>query len=155
MTTVRFFFEGERIGPKFERINKKRRQDVIDAVRGAANEVAEQSVREGRHNIASAPGKFGPRWTAGLNSTVTEGGGSIRVALTHDISYFMVHQQGATIRGRPWLYFKPTPGFVKGDPELIRKRSVIIPKRFRVLEVARDVARRFPDFFKRRMGGLR
>lgn len=154
MTTVRFFFEGERIGPKFERTNKKRQQAVLDAVRGAANEVAEQSVKEGRHDITTS-GNFGQRWTSGLNSTVTEGGGSIRVALTHDISYFMVHQKGATIRGRPWLYFKPTPGFVKGDPELIRKRMVIIPKRFHVLEVARDVARRFPEFYRKRLGGLR
>lgn len=152
MTTVRLYFSGERLGPKFERLNKGRRKLVLDAIRGAANDVAEQSVREGRHNITSAPGKFGPRWPAGLKSEVTEGGGSIRVALTHDISYFMVHQKGATIHGRPWLYFKPTPGFVKGDPELIRVRQVTIPKRFRVLEIARQIARRLPEFYRKRVG---
>ena len=175
MTTVRLYFADERIGPKFERRTKQQSKAALAAIRGAANDVAEEAVKAGRADIAGSGGKFGPRWPRGLSSKVTEGGGSIRVEMLHDIPYFMVHQKGATIKGRPLLWI-PLPGVdpsERGDffarsrkgnlllfkkvgkrdilPLRVAKKSVQIPKRFHVLEEARSVALRLPEFYRRRL----
>jgi len=100
---VRLFFEGERLGPKFQRGTIRQRDAVLSSVRTATSQVTEDGLTKARQQISQA-GNFGQRWTSGLRATQTEGGGSIRVAVTHDIPYFMVHQRGATIRGKPLLW---------------------------------------------------
>lgn len=177
------YFTGGRIGPKFVRSTTRQRDRVLSATRGAAHDVADETVRAGRADIARAPGRFGQRWQTGLNAPVTEGGGNIRVSVTHDISYFMVHQRGATIRaknpsGYLWIPLgrfkraREVPGIFrvtsrKGNellvikkgrgiqPLFVGRRSVTLRKRFHVLEIARQVARAMPTFYRRRLASSR
>jgi hypothetical protein len=154
MVAVRVYFQGERIGPKLERAYKTVGSNMLSAARGAAQDVSQEILKLGRSDISSA-GHYGTRWTRGLHAPVTEGGGNIRVGVTHDIPYFRAPLYGATIKGRPWLYFKPTPGFVPGNPKLIRKRRVFLPKKFHTVEIARNTARRMPEFYRARFTAQR
>lgn len=147
MTAVRMYFTGERVGPKFKRMTERFGSSVRNAVRAAAQEVADNTLERGKADIASA-GNFGTRWQEGLHVNVTEGGGSIRVAVTHDLLTvgFRVHQFGATIHAK-----NPT-GFLflhDRDGKIFAKvRQVTIPKRFHVLEIAREEARKIGDYFR-------
>ncbi len=73
------------------------------AARGAAQDAAEEIEEKGAKDIASA-GNFGSRWTQGLHAKVSEGGGNIRVSVTHDVSYFSVFETGKIILGKPLLW---------------------------------------------------
>jgi hypothetical protein len=157
MAGVKFYFEGEQIGPKFQRKTRRDGERVRKAIREGSADAAEEMVKKGRENIAGA-GRFGTRWTEGLTAPVTEGGGNIKIDLKHTISYFMVHQRGATIRGRPWLYIPykaEQASLVKGSRPgvggLAKVRQVVIPKRFRVIEIALEIARRMQQFYNKRL----
>jgi hypothetical protein len=173
---VRLYFEGEQIGPRFHRGTVRQRTAVLSAVRLASKRVEEETLKQGRANIAGA-GNFGNRWTQGLHVTITEGGGHVRIETTHDVPYFMVHQRGAIIRGKPLLFIpfsfatdaqgvsaRDYPGSLfrvqrksdglimllsagDGEPKYFGKTQVKIPKRFRVVEIATAVARKFSDYY--------
>lgn len=173
------FFDGERLGPKFQRGTERQRTQVLAATRGAAQDVSEETLKRGRADILRG-GKFTSRWTNALHVPVTEGGGFIRIELQHDLLKvgFRAHQFGALIRGRPLLWIplqgqkmraRDFPGRLiritskKGSkllvtklgkeivPQYVGKPQVTLRKRFHVVEIARAVARRFADFYKRRL----
>lgn len=187
MTTVRVYFDDDRVGPKFKRSTFRQGERVREAIRLAAQDASDDMVAQGNENIANA-GNFGSRWLT-LKAPVTEGGGSIAIRLTHPIDYFMVHQRGATIRGKPFLWI-PLPGVgreERGDffnrsgkgnlllfkkigerrvagkrpgttrkesilkPLRVAKKSVRIPKRFRVIEIAREIARNMREYYFNRL----
>lgn len=181
MVAVRLSFEGDRIGPVFRRGTIRRRDLVLAATRQAITEMTDDVLAQGRANIAGA-GNFGPRWTAGLRVTRGEGGGHIRINVTHDIPYFMVHQRGAVIKGRPllWIplsfapeakgvYARDYPGGlfrvdrlaggaplllsrVTGEPKYSGHAQVKIPKRFRVIEIARNLFLKLNEYYTRALG---
>jgi hypothetical protein len=103
MVAVRIYLKDERVGEKFVRIATRQRKWVLSATRAAAQDASDAIIDEGKADIASA-GNFGPRWTEGLHAPVTEGGGNIRVGVTHDVPYFMVFERGAVIHGKPLLW---------------------------------------------------
>lgn len=172
MAVVRLFFSAERIGPQFERVG----QAAFRAAREAADDVLAEGILAGRANIAAAPGQFGPRWVSGLFGNVTTSGGNINVNFRHEIPYFWVHQEGATIRGKPLMWIpmiRMLPGerftntffqwsragnlilFQKLGPKTIMplrvaKESVFVPKRFAVVEELIKIMREYPNFYRRR-----
>jgi hypothetical protein len=174
VSTVRVYFADERVGQKFKRSTFRQGERVLEAIRAASQDAADEMVEQGNANIAGA-GNFGSRWQT-LKAPVTEGGGQIAIRLTHPIPYFMVHQRGATIRGKPllWIPLPGAPNFPRGRgntffqrsrkgnlllfgkrgkeifPLRVAKKSVRIPKRFRVIEIARDIARNMREFYLRR-----
>lgn len=178
--TVRVYFAGEKIGPKLQRTAVKNKKKILAAERGAAKDVVKLGLKNARADI-SAAGNFGSRWTKGLTAKVTEGGGNIRIAFQHTIPYWRVHQTGAIIRGKPLLFIpfsfaadaqgvraRDYPGklfritrrsdglvmlfsVADGQPKYFGKKSVKIPKRFRVLEKIRDAARQMKNFYQSRM----
>lgn len=104
MTELRIYFQGDRAGPKLQRATERAGEKVRAAARETAQQAATQIVEEGREDISSAPGNWGSRWLEGLQAKVTEGGGNIRISVTHKIPYFGVFQDGAVINGRPMLW---------------------------------------------------
>ncbi len=179
MTALRLYFEGERVGPLFRRAG----ENVATAVRAAAVDAAVSIQERGRADIKAAPGNWGSRWTEGLQTQVSEGGGSIRIATTHNIPYFQVFERGATIHGKPllWIPFSfaadakgiyarnfPEPLFrvdrksggaplllsaTDKQPKYFGKESVTIPKKFHIVEIIRDVAKMIADFYKNHRQG--
>jgi hypothetical protein len=122
-----------------------------DALREAVAEVAETIESKGRADIGAA-GNFGGRWTSGFKASVSEGGGNVRLDVTEDVSYWTVFQFGATITGKPLLYFKPTQavGGLQGKtlPSLISKHAVSIPKKFHLIEISQEEAAKIPLLFR-------
>jgi hypothetical protein len=179
MTTVRLYFDNERVGQKFERSVTRQAARVRNAARAAAFDASEEIRKRAAIDMASA-GNFGPRWTGGLNIDITEGGGNIRMAFSHNVPYFSVFQYGKTIYGKPLLWiplsFAPDakgvlarnfPGGLfrvdrkdpskaplllsrqTREPKYFGKEKVTIPKKFHVIEIIRDVSKSVRDYFLR------
>jgi hypothetical protein len=156
VAVVRLTFETKQIGEVFTSAG----QVILDAARAAADDVLDAGLEEGRDNIRSASGNFGSRWWMGLDGKVTKSGSEITVRFTHDIPYFWVHQEGATIvaksgrsiGGVPQMWFEDTR---RSPFHLVHVPRVTIPKRFRVKEVLIDVMSRFPQFYTKRTQDFR
>src|SRR5262245_47265369 len=112
MATLRLYFTGEPIGRQLKRSTDKNTSAVIAAMTATGEQKALTIESRGRADIASA-GKFGGRWTSGLQAKVSRGGGNIRLAVTHREKYFPVFEFGATISGKPLLWL-PIGGAGKG-----------------------------------------
>jgi hypothetical protein len=109
MVQIRIYGQGgERVGALFQRSTTHQAQRVRDAIRGAADDAAKSIEALGSADIAAADGKFGPRWTTGLHATVSQGGGSIRIEVTHDIPIAPVFMKTTTIFGKPLLWIPLT-----------------------------------------------
>lgn len=177
MTTVRLYFDSDRVGPKFTRSVYRQAGEVRRAMRAAAFDASEEIRLRSARDMASA-GNFGPRWTGGLHVDITEGGGSIRMAAWHEVPYFSVFQYGKVIYGKPLLWIplsfatdakgvlarnypgglfrvdRKAPGkaplllsYSTKEPKYFGKESVTIPKKFHVVEIIRDVARKLPTLY--------
>jgi hypothetical protein len=103
---MRLYFNGDRLGPIVKRQLDDKASQIRKATRAAAADMAADFTRTAAADIARA-GKFGSRWTQGFKTSITEGGGHIRVAVTHQVPYFSVFQYGKVIQGKPllWLPF--------------------------------------------------
>lgn len=182
MPTVRIYFgdgSADSIAEPFNRSYQRGRARVTQAIQQAAKDAAADIETQGRENIA-ASGHFGFRWTEGLHAKVTQGGGNIRITITHDLPYFRVFQNGALIKGKPllWIplssapdaqgiYARDFPGRLfrvdrknGGKPLLMSAadkqakyfgaESVTIPKKFRVVEIAQEIGRKLRDYYRTR-----
>lgn len=177
MTTLRIYFQGESAAEQFSRINAKNTQLMNRAMQGAAQDTADYIETQGRADISSA-GKFGSRWTRGLHARVSRGGANIRLAVTHDVPYFMVYEKGALIKGKPLMWIPITgsgaqgisarnfPGRLfkitskRGTPILMATSdkmpkytgvaTVTIPKKFHLLDVIRQAASKTKEFYNAR-----
>lgn len=183
LTTLRVYFDSDRAGPKFERSVFRQADIVRQAARTTAKETADDILALGRADIQSA-GRFGSRWTQGLHAEVTEGGGSIRIAVTHDVPYWRVFEKGAVIHGRPMLWIplsfaadaqrvwaRDYPGGLfrvdrpgkaplllsreSKEPKYFGKEFVTIPKKFHLGEITRKAARQMKELYRRIYGALK
>lgn len=177
MTTVRVYFDNDRIGPKFQRSVYRQADNVRQSMRLAAKETADDIVALGRADIGQA-GRFGSRWMQGLHADVTEGGGNIRLAVYHDVWYWRVFEKGAVINGKPMLWIplsfatdaqgvfaRDYPGGLfkveragkaplllsreDKKPKYFGKESVTIPKKFHLAEISRRAAQQLGDLYRR------
>lgn len=126
------------------------------ALKEAVEEVGKEIETKGRADIAAA-GSFGARWTEGFTVQVLAGGDYADLDVTEDVPYWTVFQFGATIQGRPLLFFKPTKavggltGMGNNMPMLISKHSVTIPKKFHLIEIATEEAEKVPLLFQQKI----
>lgn len=127
------------------------------ALLDAAKEVAETIQSKGRADM-SAAGNFGS-WTSAFTATADGDGGSVEIDVEMTHPFWQVFQYGATIVGKPLLYFKPTKavGGLAGKPLplLISKHSVTIPKKFHLIEIATTEAEATPLLFKQKLGAAK
>jgi hypothetical protein len=103
MVGLRVYVDDKKVGPLFERFNKKKTTLVRKAMVSAAQDMAEEIEFEGQEDISDA-GNFGSRWTEGLHADVSEETGAVRIDVTHDVPYWRVFQYGAVIQGKPLLW---------------------------------------------------
>lgn len=178
MTQLRIKFENDQLGPKFKRNRVRDGERVLASARAAALDAQKELLTRGRLDIKQA-GNFGRRWTEGLTAPITEGGGRIVLNVKHAVPYFMVFQKGKVIRGKPMLWiplsFSNAVGIRARDfkeplfrvnrkgkaplllsakdkkPKYFGKLSVRIPKKFHILEIGREVARKLKEFYRVRM----
>jgi hypothetical protein len=176
MATLRIKFDNTQVGAQF-RANRKRDADrVLAASREATKQTQTEFLTRGRADMRGASNFGNARWQEGLTAPITEGGGRIVMTIRHSVPYFKVFQFGATIRGKPMLWiplsFSDAVGIRARDypgplfrvdrkdggapllfsardrkPKYFGKTSVRIPKKFHILEIGRDVARKFKEFY--------
>lgn len=169
MATLRLVIDGKQAGAKFKRNAKRHSAGVRAAFAATALEAAETIETSGRANIASA-GNFGSsRWQDGFTATVGQGNGVTKITVRHAVSYWRIFQTGGVINGKPMLWIPlsfasdaigvrardyPAPLFrvdrknggapllmaEGGKPKYFGKDSVTIPKKFRLVEICREVA---------------
>lgn len=103
MADLRLYFSGQPMGQQLSRSTRKNTSLVVSSMVATGETTAENILTRGRSDIAGA-GKFGGRWVSGLQAKVTRGGGNIRLAVSHNVKYFMIFEKGATIAGKPLLW---------------------------------------------------
>lgn len=104
--TVTVAFKGESFASQTKRAMDANYSAMAKATTAAANEAATIILRRGREDIAQA-GRFGPRWTQGLQATVQPKSGALlnaRIIVTHNVDYFEIFETGGTIKGKPFLW---------------------------------------------------
>jgi hypothetical protein len=182
VTGIRVVFSWSQAGPRFRQNLTRQATRVREAARGAARETAKRIETLGRADIRRG-GNFGSRWTDGLHADVTEGGGNIRISVYDDVPYFNIFQYGGVIKGKPMLWIPLDfatdaqgvsakdfrGGLFRVDresgaplllsiedkqPKYFGKESVTEPKKFHIVEIAQDQARRMRDIYRERFKEL-
>jgi hypothetical protein len=179
MADIKIRFQNEPLGRQFKRNIDKQRGKMGRALLGAAQDYSAEFLKQGRANIASAGNFKSARWQQGLFADVVRGSGNIVVNIGHKVGYWIVFQKGKTIRGKPLLWIPLSFGDAKGvrardfpgklfrvdrknglapllmskdgRPQYVGKKSVRIPKKFRVLEIGRELSRKIGQFYKARL----
>lgn len=179
--TVRLFLAGERVGPQLRRSNARHMQRMRSAQRGAARDVVDYVETRGRANIAGAGRFGKRWTGGFIGRVVGRGRDDVDIVFTMKVPYWRVFQDGATISGRPLLWIplsfaKQAQGKRARDypgklfrvdrksgkaplllggtpptPKYFGIASVRIPKKFRLVEIAREGAKKLGQFYKEHM----
>lgn len=174
--TFRVTFNGDQVGRQYATLMAQQSARHRRALIAASGQMRDEALRAGRQNISNA-GNFGTRWTKGLRGEVFARRGNVEIEFSHDVPYFSVFQFGKIIRGKPmlWIPFsfasdaqgvlaRNFPGGLfkvvrnrdglemlwsvrDKEPKYFGKTSVRIPKKFRVLEIIREVSKQLQLFF--------
>lgn len=174
---IKIDVDKQKLGKSFGRRSNKMSERCIKALQGSAYVVAERIETRGRNNMRRA-GNFGSaRWQEGFRALVSyRSRTNIRIRITHAVSYWRVFQHGARIRGNPLLWIpldfaadakgilaRNYPGRLfrvdrqgkapllltdGGKPKYFGKESVRIPKKFRLIEISREVFRSLPAIYR-------
>lgn len=169
-------FNSKPTGREYRVLMDKHATNHRHALLAAAEEARDTALRAGRANIRNA-GNFGRRWTDGLTGDVVVKRDSVITEYRHAVPYFSVFQFGKIIHGKPLLFIpfsfardaqgvsaRDYPGGLfrvtrksdgltmlwsvrTGEPKYFGKESVKIPKKFKVLEIIREVSRNIKLFF--------
>lgn len=167
---------------RYDLLANERGRRAQRAAKGAMRDAREEMLDRGRRDIEAA-GNFGRRWTQGLKARVEDDEKGTTLTVTHDVPYWTVHQYGKRITGKPLLaiplsgtdaerrriWARDYPGGLfrvdregkaslllslrTGEPKYFLKRQVYVPKRFHIVEIARDVARKIRKFYVERLRG--
>jgi hypothetical protein len=181
--TVRLFLAGERVGPQLTRAANKNVKKVLAAERGAAQDVVDYVVPRARADISAAgkfgsrwtdgfQGKVTegggfiriaftekvPYWRVFQFGAVIHGRPLLWIPLS-----FAKDAQGIRARDYPGKLFRvdrksgKAPLLMKvgkpAEPKYFGKASVTIPKKFHLVEIIRDGARKMKSFYKDHMNG--
>lgn len=154
------------------------------ALLNATKEARDVALRHARINIRQA-GKFGTRWTEGLTGEIVLKKDAVTTEYRHAVPYFSVFQFGKIIHGKPLLWIplsfardaqgiraRDFPGGLfrvdrksgkapllfsrnSAEPKYFGIDKVRIPKKFRVLEIIREVSRNIKLLFVEQLGKQR
>jgi hypothetical protein len=150
------------------------------AVQAAANRAKEEIETQGRANIAAGGNFSSARWQDGFQAKVSYRSRSdINIRVTHSVFYWHVFEKGATIHGQPllWIPLSGSNAALRGvrardygaplfrvdringapllhdgnAPQYFGKESVTIPRKWRLRDIVRSVARRMGTFYRQAM----
>jgi hypothetical protein len=165
---------------KLRKRSQKFSERMIRSIQAAANRAKEEIESQGRENIRAGGNFSSPRWQEGFQAKVSyQSRQNINIRVTHDVFYWRVFENGATIFGKPLLWI-PLSGS-KADlmgvrardfgaplfrvdringvpllhdgtaPQYFGKESVTIPKKWNLRTIVRRVARRLGTFYREAM----
>jgi hypothetical protein len=171
---------GPPLGPIFSRMAQRVTARRRSAIAAAAADTAAEIEAAGRNDLQTA-GNFG-KWSGGFTAKVETGDTSATIAVTIDAPfYWIVHQEGRTISGKPLLWIPLSfAGVPKGtwardypgglfrvdrlsggaplllsiadkQPKYSGHASVTIPKRLHLVEVSEEAAKKFGEHLQTRM----
>jgi hypothetical protein len=152
----------------------KLKQRIQAAATSSTQQLADNVLREGRADIAAA-GRFTGKWISGFTYDITgEGGKSRSIVFRHSNPLWRVFQSGATIKGKPLLWIPVDPGgppardfpgrlfqvkrsrkrdtplLMSADDKQVKYigvKKVIIRRKFHLLRIIRDEAKKQRDLF--------
>lgn len=175
---VRIRLKTNSIKPEVDETIKEIKQRVKQAAETSAEQFAEDVLQEGRADIAAA-GNFTGEWISGFNYKITGESGVKTIVFSHKKRLWRIFQSGATITGKPLLWIPVEPGGprardfpgrlfqVKGrrkrDTPLLMSaedrqvkyigvKKVVIRRRFHLLKIIRDEAKKLRQRFREGMG---
>src|SRR4051812_16094198 len=102
MVALRLNYQGDVAGKALVRSTSRAGDKVRKAARGTAKTAADHILTKGKADIAGAG--FSGRWLEGLKTVITEGGGHIKLTVSHSEPGFNLHEKGGIIRGKPLLW---------------------------------------------------
>jgi hypothetical protein len=175
--SVRIRLQSKSIKPRLDETIAKMRRRVQAAATTSTERLADNILREGRSDIASA-GRFTGAWISGFTYDISGGEKSTTIVFRHSNPLWRVFQSGATITGKPLLWIPVEPGgppardfggrlfqvkrTKKRDVPLLMSaedrrvkyigvKKVIIRRKFHLLKIIRDEAKQMRDRFKAEM----
>jgi hypothetical protein len=171
---VRVRLKSQSIKPQLDETVAKLKQRIQAAATSSTQQLADNVLREGRADIAAA-GRFTGKWISGFTYDITgEGGKSRSIVFRHSNPLWRVFQSGATIKGKPllWIPVEPggpparefsgrlfqvkrsrkrdTPLLMSADDKQVKYigvKKVIIRRKFHLLRIIRDEAKKQRDLF--------
>lgn len=182
---IRMDFDGEKAGKAFTANVTRYKERHYRAIQAAARRCASEIERRGRAQMKEAGDFDSSRWQQGFRALVSfRSRSNIRIRVTHAVKFWRIFQKGGVIRGRPllWIPFKFArdaigvlarnyPGRLfrvdrkngkapllmadGGRPKYFGKPSVRIPKKFRLIEIARSEQRKLGRYFREAMNNGR
>lgn len=175
--TITFRYQnGKQLGRKFKRRVLKYSEAQILAVQDATKRAKQEIEYLGQQDIR-AGGNFGSeRWIEGFHAKLSyQSRVDMTIRVTHDVSYWVVFEEGRVINGKPMLWIPlhfaveafglrardyPLPLFRvdrpgkapllldKTGPKYFGKESVTIPKKWHLRQIVKDVSYRMNDYYK-------
>lgn len=118
--SLRLSLGGNKVGDTIRLRYARQQGRVADAARHSMNEARDRILTAGRADIR-AGGKFGARWTEGLQGTVEPQGvrtSNLTLSITQRVPYWKVFEYSARILGKPLLWI-PLPW----NPVKVRARD--------------------------------
>jgi hypothetical protein len=184
--TVKFNYGTQQLGPKFKLNVKRFSAGQVAATQAAARRAKDEIETQGRANIRQG-GRFGSaRWQQGFKAKLSfQSKTDITIRVTHDVKYWVVFEEGRTIRGRPLLWIPLSFGQAAADnirardypkplfrvdrpgraplllddsgPQYFGKESVTIPRKWHLRDIVKRIARNMGQYYKEafRRGGKR
>lgn len=178
--TITFKYEnGDKMGRKFSYGTKKFGEKAIKAAQSVARRCKDEIEYRGRNDIR-AGGNFGSaRWQEGFHAKLSyQSRGDMSIRITHDVSYWLVFEEGRVINGKPMLWIPlhfaveawglrardyPHPLFRVNrpgkaplllddqGPKYFGKESVTIPKKWHLRDIVKDVSRKVNQYYREAM----
>lgn len=174
---VRVRLRSNSIKPEIDETVAHLKQRIRGAVSASTVEFADNVIREGRADIAAA-GRFTGAWLSGFTYDISGEENVQTIVFHHSKRLWRIFQKGATIKGEPLLWIPVEPGGpparkfpgrlfqVKGrskrDTPLLMSvedkqvkyigvKKVVIRRKFHLLRIIRDEAKKMRDRFKDEM----
>lgn len=169
------------LGPKLKVQAKRFSERQVVAIQSSARRAKEEIETQGRANIAAGGNFSSPRWQEGFQARLSfQTRTDLTIRATHAVPYWHVFEHGAVIRGQPMLWIPLTgsnaalrgvrardygaplfrvnrknggaPLLHDGNaPQYFGKESVTIPRKWRLRDIVRGVARQMGKFYRQAM----
>lgn len=179
---MRIKFEGRPVDEQVRAIRNRTVSHMQRAMVATAKEASQQIITRGRADQKAA-GNFGDKWSAALTADVTQETNAVTITVRHKIAYWKIFQYGGIVRGKPllWIplsytgvkmsareYFQKVSSLFsvnrKGHRPLLFSKitrkpiffgisQVNIKKKFHLIEIIRDVAKKMPTIYRGKYKG--